>query len=289
MGHCFLVLTLLTAVRAIVAADTRSAAPIPLVHHKDGRIELAVRINGEGPFRFRLDTGASRTVISARLATRLGLPPAGQSRTITHTGQGFRALVRVDQLVLGTAWDQPVADVLGLVLQPEEIDRPGRVDGLLGQDVLSRWVYTIDYRAGRLLLSPDPSASGRPAVRLPLERSSGGWLAAVAVGDAAEPLRLVPDSGADRLVLFAKAQARLPLLTLLETVRVRSVTGDAMARLVRLDTPRVGGIRIGEHQALLLDAGPSGGEMGDGLLPLHLFARVTFDLAESSLWLEPRH
>ncbi|MEK6638843.1 MAG: retropepsin-like aspartic protease [Pseudomonadota bacterium] len=38
------------------------------------RMTVPVMINGQGPFRFVIDTGADRTVISSELAERLGLP-----------------------------------------------------------------------------------------------------------------------------------------------------------------------------------------------------------------------
>jgi hypothetical protein len=124
-------------------------------------------------------------------------------------------------------------------------------------------------------------------VRLTLTREPAGLLAVIPQ-PGANPLQLVPDSGADRLVLFRSARRDGPPLTILDVVRVRSITGEALARLVRVDDLRVGAIRIRNHQGLLLDAGPPGGTMGDGLLPLHLFARVTFNLAESYLLVEPQ-
>lgn len=166
--------------------------------------------------------------------------------------------------------------------------RPGRVDGLLGIDVLSRWVSTIDYGARRLLLALDAAACGSGAVRLPLVRGAGGLVATVDLGGGAGALHLVPDSGADRLVLFGPSMHALPPLTLLDTVRVRSILGDEPARLVRLDHLQVADIPLGSREALLLPDRPPGGVMGDGLLPLHLFGRATFDLAGSALWLEAR-
>jgi predicted aspartyl protease len=252
----------------------------------DGRIAVAVRINGAGPFRFRVDTGASRTVVSARLSTQLRLVPAGQSRTITQTGQAQRDLVRIDELSLAGA-DASVSSMLALVVGSHEWHAAGVLDGLLGQDVLGHWTYTIDYVAGRLLLGGSGSLPPDRAVRLTLTRASAG-LIAVLPQPGADPLQLVPDSGADRLVLFGAPRPPGTAITVLEVVRVRSVTGEALARLVRIDDLRVGRIRIRNHEGLLLDAGPRDGTMGDGLLPLHLFARVTFNLAESYLLVEPR-
>src|SRR5690349_20565118 len=42
-----------------------------------GRITVPVRVNGEGPFDFVVDTGANRTVIAGELAAELGLPDDG--------------------------------------------------------------------------------------------------------------------------------------------------------------------------------------------------------------------
>src|SRR5687768_13111757 len=42
-----------------------------------GRAVALININGQGPFRFIIDTGATRSVLSEALATRLGLEHAG--------------------------------------------------------------------------------------------------------------------------------------------------------------------------------------------------------------------
>lgn len=285
MHRHVLILTLLLAAPAGVIADVQVPTAIPIVLDMDGRITIRVRINGAGSYRFRLDTGASRTVIAANLADHLRLMPAGRSRTITHTGEVSRPLARADAIAVGASGAASVADLLVLVLPREEIDRAGRWDGLLGRDVLAQWVFAIEYRTSQLLLSAEPAAEVSRGVRLPLVRGAGGLVAAVDFGRAG-PAYLVPDSGADRLVLFGDRTGAWPSLTMLDSVRVRSVAGDVPARLVRLDRVEVGGIPIGTREAILLSQRPVGGLMGDGLLPLHLFGRVTFDLAGGFLWLE---
>jgi predicted aspartyl protease len=289
MRYCRrLALLALMATPLSAGADTSSSAGIPIVLQMDGRIAVSVRINGAGPFRFRLDTGASRTVISSRLVGRLRLVQAGQSRTITHTGHTQRGLVRLERLTLGLEADHAATNLLALVLDPQEIDGEGRVEGLLGQDVLSSWVYTIDYRSRQLFLFDHAPTGKAQAVRLPLSVRSDGLVAAVDLPGASRPLHLVPDTGADRLVLFRAACSALPQMTLLDTVRVRSVTGEAMARLALVNDLSLTGIMLGDHQALILEQRPRDGAMGDGLMPLHLFGRVTFNVAESYLLLEPR-
>ena len=279
-------LPLLLLAPCLAAAEPTARASVPLVLQMDGRIAAAVRINDAGPFWFRVDTGASRTVLSTRLVAQLRLARAGQSRTITQTGQAQRDLVSIDELSLAGV-DAGASAIVALVAASAELDATGAVDGLLGQDVLGQWTYTIDYVRSRLLVGDCGSLSPNRDVRLTLIRGVAGVIALIPQ-PGASPLQLVPDSGADRLVLFSVARPpRLPLTTL-EVVRVRSLTGEALARLVRIDDLRVGAIRIRNQEGLLLEARPPGGTMGDGLLPLHLFGRATFNLAKSYLLLEPR-
>ena len=282
-SHAIRVVALCLCLPASSMAGTSGAGPepVPLVLHMDGRITLAVRVNGAGPFRFRLDTGASRTVIGTRLVTDLGLPPAGESRTITQTGETRRGLVHLKELTVGEHLAVP--DVTALVVDDRALDPTRQIDGLLGQDVLSRWPFTIDYEAKRLTVDGPLDAPPVRTVRLPLARVAGGLVALVPASRGHVPLRLVPDSGADRIVLFRSATDALPPVTLIEAVRVRSITGDSLARLVRLPDLDVGGIRLRDREGLLLDRQPADAAMGDGLLPLHLFALARFDVGAGYL------
>jgi len=51
-----------------------------------GRAVALININGQGPFRFIIDTGANRSVLSQALATRLGLAPSGED--VVHSIDG---------------------------------------------------------------------------------------------------------------------------------------------------------------------------------------------------------
>ncbi len=57
-----------------------------------------ILVNGQGPFRFIIDTGANRSVLSARLAERLGLTPVGTGRVHSVYGVSPAPLVRVQSL-----------------------------------------------------------------------------------------------------------------------------------------------------------------------------------------------
>ncbi|MFR9805484.1 aspartyl protease family protein [Pseudonocardia sp. RS010] len=54
-----------------------------------------MRLQGQGPFLFALDTGASSSVVDVDVADRIGLARTGSTRTVTGVvGQGDVALAR---------------------------------------------------------------------------------------------------------------------------------------------------------------------------------------------------
>ncbi len=63
-----------------------------------GRVIAPVTVNGQGPFRFIVDTGANRSVVSQSLATRLGLPTIGEGTVHGVHGPTLAPLVAVDAL-----------------------------------------------------------------------------------------------------------------------------------------------------------------------------------------------
>lgn len=63
-----------------------------------GRVVAPVMVNGQGPYRFIVDTGANRSVVSAGLAQRLGLPTVGQGMVHSVHGVTAAELVAVESL-----------------------------------------------------------------------------------------------------------------------------------------------------------------------------------------------
>src|SRR5678815_1729892 len=60
-----------------------------------GRVVAPVSINNQGPFRFIVDTGANRSVVSRDLADRLGLVPEGSGEVHSVHGVSIAPLVPV--------------------------------------------------------------------------------------------------------------------------------------------------------------------------------------------------
>lgn len=85
------------AARPLRAPELR--VPFDIV---DGRIYLQVQVNGRGPFRFAVDTGASGIGrADSRLATALDLPLHGQATTSDGVASASVQTVRIDSLALG--------------------------------------------------------------------------------------------------------------------------------------------------------------------------------------------
>lgn len=66
-----------------------------------GRVVAPISVNGQGPFRFIVDTGANRSVVSQGLAERMGLFPSGTGEVHSVYGVSSAPLVNVDSLQYG--------------------------------------------------------------------------------------------------------------------------------------------------------------------------------------------
>jgi predicted aspartyl protease len=243
-------------VNLAVLPSAAAAGPVdpvvPLAIDARGGVAVAVRVNDAGPFTFILDTGASRSIVSDDLAGELGAPVVAQSEVVTSAGSEMRVVVRLASITLASA---RVNALLAPVLPAARLRRLGRgVRGLLGQDFLSAFNYTLDYRRRRLTWD-EPLTCDRPgAVRM---AAVEGRFVLVADADHAGRVRLVPDSGAEVAVLFGG--------------------GGAGPRLSEF---RVGGVTLVDVPVAVVDREEPD---VDGLLPLHRFRAVSFAAGGSCL------
>jgi predicted aspartyl protease len=119
------------------------AAPLyasPTTQDRAGRIVAPVTINGRGPFRFLIDTGANTSVLSPRLVKELGLVPDGQSGILVSgvTGKTTVGSVSIATLEVGELkMHDLVLPVIGSAL--------AGVDGILGVDGFADLRLTVDF------------------------------------------------------------------------------------------------------------------------------------------------
>lgn len=234
-----------------------------------GGILVEVTLNGHGPFLMLLDTGATHSAITERVMANTGATVVARGNVISPTDRSVRPIVAIETLIVGP---HTVDIVLPSVVANDAFDPAGKIDGLIGQDVLALLRYTVDYRR-RVIEWHDQSPS-RSGIVLPLAFEHGRFLVRVPLDHAM--VRLVPDSGAGGLVLF-DGRARLNTRDNGRMVELASADGRRSGRHVVVRELRVGGRTLRDIPAVALDREDVHPAEGDGLLPLHLFERVTFD------------
>ena len=255
------------------------AAVTPFELGDQGGVILPVSLNGHGPFRFLLDTGSTHSAVSESVAAAVGALPV--ARTVVGSALGGRdvIVVRIDVLECGALVARGLQASVAALNQVSGADG---VQGVLGQDALATVRYTIDFRQHQLLWWPDDRAVAR-GMSFALEDSHGRFL--VELPQRRGVLRLVPDSGAATLLLFDPPQ-QLPLTLLSRQATLTTMSAHGTVRLARMRELRVGRATLQNVAAVVANRNGSEPEETDGLLPLNLFDRVTFDGPNRVLILE---
>ena len=135
--------------RAATVHVVDNPAPIPFSKSLN-LIFTHVMINGRGPYDFAIDTGASQTVLSEKLAAELGLTPI--TSTIMHgVGGGGKIetkLYTVKEIAVG---DVKIGNIpVGTFNDPLVTQL---ADGILSTSILSDFIVTVNYPANRLEIS----------------------------------------------------------------------------------------------------------------------------------------
>jgi hypothetical protein len=113
---------------------------------------VAVTVNGQGPFDFIVDTGASHLVVGADLAAQLGLDGDGELPGMGAGGQIAPAKTKLSEVRVGNAVLRDAeAGIMDLSLVSATAEMT--VSGILGYPFLAGRVVTIDYPGRELRFS----------------------------------------------------------------------------------------------------------------------------------------
>lgn len=259
-------LILLVLTGCIGLASAALAAPVPFRGGTGSHVVVDVLVNGDGPFAFLVDTGSSHTVVTTATAARVRAPRVAKAEVSTPAGTQWAAAVRLDRLAFG-----PV-NLTGLLATELSSPLPGGdvVAGVLGLDALSSRPFTLDYER-RELSWPEGAPPSRGLQSF--DASEPVWR--VRAGGAGGEATLVLDSAADAVVLFDRGQWRR-LSYRGGTSALETVTGATSGRPAVLAVLNVGDAPLVQLPVVAVDGADIDRAHGDGLLPLHLFDRVTF-------------
>jgi aspartyl protease len=279
------------AVLPVLPVQGAPAAPdaVPFTLGDGGAVIVPVFVDGQGPHSFLVDTGANRSAVIEGLAARLGLAPVAKSLVVTPAGDETRVVVRLGRVSVGTATAE------GLLASVLAVDRRwldgADVAGILGQDFLARFDYTIDYRRRRVVWGGEPgAASVRHGVRLELHPSEGRFLVELPQPeDAGRAARFVPDTGTNGLVMFERpGGVRLSSEPLSGGAELSAASGGRRTvRMRRIRSLRVGNLTLHDQVAAIVTRPETDAPETDGLLPLHQFASVTFGSRDGYLVIRP--
>jgi predicted aspartyl protease len=179
----------------VVVQATEPRFVAPTRRDKIGRIWAPVFLNGRGPYRLVLDTGASDSAITAPVASALGLAP-DQSHAVLVRGVAGSAIVptvHVDSLSVGDL-------ALDSVTLPIIADALGGAEGVLGASGLSDKRVDIDFIHDRITIVRSHSQSVPIGfVTLPMERTGPGLLMVRGLVDRVH-VHAVIDTGAQRSI-----------------------------------------------------------------------------------------
>jgi predicted aspartyl protease len=207
----------------VQAPEPRFVAPT--LRDKIGRIWAPVWINGKGPFRLVLDTGANHSGVTLEVAKLLGLSLDQSPPVLLRgvTGIATVPTIRVDSFTVGDLTLSPA-------ILPIMIDAMGGAEGVLATDEFKDKRILIDFRHDRIDIRRSRNER-TPAdfVTIPLERSEEGLLMFHAQVGNMRALAII-DTGAQRTIgNLALRDALVRRHSQGSSVQIFDVTAEAQA------------------------------------------------------------
>jgi hypothetical protein len=174
---------------SFIAADTAIALEAPLVHNI---FSIEGTLNGRHGGTFLIDTGASNSMLRKGFVDEHGLTSKGRDIEISIIGAGGEErarLARFDSITIGgfTMRDP----VFALSTAERGIGAFKGISGIIGNDILSRFTVTLDYRRQKICLAKNalfgtPFTEDRSGITLERRRDGHIAIYSIAPGSPAE-------------------------------------------------------------------------------------------------------
>ncbi|MHA2242344.1 MAG: aspartyl protease family protein [Candidatus Thorarchaeota archaeon] len=222
------------------------------INPQTGHIDIPVRVNGEGPFRFTLDTGAVATTVTTSIAEKLGI------RTHTNSdgkyeGLGFEYTVgNLDAFRLGTE-DRKNEEILVFDMKAL-LGISDRISGNVGHSTLKDYILSINYSKKILRLDKGDFSGKEPSSWTDFNYVGDTHLLGVPVQiNDKGPFDLVLDTGSPIIALMPRLAKEMDLELGDSEVMVKGLGGTTGANFVTLENVAVGNDRQQNASALVVD------------------------------------
>jgi len=228
-------------------ANRATQASVPIQISKN-QVWLDVMLNGKGPFHFAFDTGGAN-VIDPAVAKKLGVASGG-SAAVTGSGSAAVAsrFAMIKSLQVGDALVTNQVFIVLPIAKGLGMSSGMPIDGLIGYEVLSRFLTTFDYGNKKVVFhmpgsyTPPPDATVVPIALL-------GTLPQFACVIDDVPATCTLDTGASSSLSFYTPfleahPSVVPTKVTEPGVNGFGVGGPTSGRLGRLQTLSFGGLTL---------------------------------------------
>lgn len=255
---------------------------VKTIDDRHNRMTVPVQIGTHGPFRFLIDTGSERTVLSRQIATAMSLPIAGNGIVVGVAGSQAVELVDVEEISLGK---RTYYTLTAPLLEQQHIG----ADGIVGLDSLQDQRVLIDFRKDTMLVGDAASLGGSRGFEIVVNarRRSGQLIMTNALVDGVHT-DIVIDTGSDSSIGNMALRNALTRRRQAQQTVLYSVTGQQLsADLIMASTIEVNGLQL--HNTFLAFAdSPAFDRLGLekrpamllGMAQLRMFQRIAIDFAK---------
>ena len=288
---------LLAALAAALPAVAQDEMPhddtVPYLPDDTSRMTVAVNITGSGPYRFLVDTGSERTIISRELAQRLRLEPGATAEVHSMTEVSDVRTAIIPSLDLGV---RRVRNIHAPMLERRHLG----AEGMLGVDSLQAHRVLFDFARQEMRITASRSEEiGWPEGSIVVTgRRLMGRLVLVDADVEGTPIRAIVDTGAQVSIGNSALRRRLERRRRLGPtvpIQLLSVTGGQLsADATVVSEMRLGGVTINNLPIAFADVHPFRKLGLDdrpaillGMDALTLFQRVSIDFANRRVRLLP--
>lgn len=257
---CFLIMTLAMTSTPIRGTDKPDEIPFKLA--QGFGIVIRGEIGATRDMNFLLDTGAVPSVLSQRAAARMGVRGVMGSLTVLNK-EGQSEYVTVDEVRLG--WIHAAHMPMVVVDLAHLEQRLGtRIDAIIGLDFFAGQDISIDYKQRKITRG----LSGQARHAVPVEVYSVGgapyWVLPISLDGKA--IRVLLDTGANDLGLFAPRATRTFKLVSSESIAHASAVGEGKAMVLPSMTLVMSDGKFKNQVAVVLGEPPGALREVDGVL-----------------------